>query len=231
VFVDRGESAKTIDRPEFRAMLDHCRANRGKVHAVVVYAVSRFARNTTDHVTVRALLARYGVGIRSATENIDDSPQGKLIEGVTSVLAEYENNVKAERTKVGMAEALRNGRWTFQPPLGYVRSGSRQESTLLADPIRAPLVVQAFELMMAGTCSKKHALDVVTAAGLRTLAGRRLGQQAFDRLLRNPIYAGRLQVRRWQVDEPSSFPPLVPRELFDAVQAVLHGRRVVAKVH
>ena len=37
VFVEKGESAKTVDRTEFQAMLEYCRHNKGRVQFVVVY--------------------------------------------------------------------------------------------------------------------------------------------------------------------------------------------------
>ena len=231
VFVDAGESAKTVDRPEFQKMLEFCRQHRGRVAAVVVYSVSRFSRNQIDHVTVRALLSRYGVTVRSVTEGIDDSPQGKLIEGMTSVIAEYENNMKGQRSRAGMTEALQNGRWTFVPPIGYLRTGSRSLSTLVPDPARAPLIAEAFRLYGGGAYTKKDVLAIVTASGLRSRSGKKLTLQTFDRLLRNQIYAGRLRVDVWRVDEAASFPSLVSAHEFEAVQAVLTGRRVTQPKH
>src|SRR4051794_27412983 len=64
VFEDAGESAKTTDRTEFQRLLSFCRTNKGRVQFVVVYNVTRFARNTHDHVVVRALLLRLGVTLR-----------------------------------------------------------------------------------------------------------------------------------------------------------------------
>ena len=60
VFVDRGESAKTTQRTEFLKLLRYCQQARGKIQYLVVYALSRFSRNTGDHHTVRALLAGFG---------------------------------------------------------------------------------------------------------------------------------------------------------------------------
>src|SRR4051812_5571531 len=73
VFVDRGESAKTTDRPEFRRLLNYCRQSAGKVHAVIVYGLSRFSRNSTDHHAIAALLRGQGIALRSVTEPIDES--------------------------------------------------------------------------------------------------------------------------------------------------------------
>ena len=43
-FREEGESAKTTDRTELQNLLKYCRTHKGKVHFVVVYNLTRFAR-------------------------------------------------------------------------------------------------------------------------------------------------------------------------------------------
>ena len=135
VFVERGESAKTEDRTELQELLAYCRENRGKLQVVVVYSLDRFARSNFAHYAVRALLAQLGITLRSVTQPIDESPTGKLMEGVLAAVAQFDNDVRAEKTVVGMKEALARGRWTFQAPLGY-RNVRRPDGspTLEIDP-------------------------------------------------------------------------------------------------
>src|SRR5687768_4446898 len=71
-FIEAGESAKTADRTQLKALLAYCREQKGKVQALVVYNLSRFARDRHDHVVIRAQLYRLGVTLRSVTEPIDD---------------------------------------------------------------------------------------------------------------------------------------------------------------
>src|SRR5215204_3137618 len=115
-FEDAGESAKTTDRPEFQRLLEYCRANKGRVHYVIVLSVSRFSRNTHDHSVVRALLLRSGVKLRAVNEQFGDDPVGKFTETLLSAVAQLENDQKSERTKAGMREALDRGRWTWRAP-------------------------------------------------------------------------------------------------------------------
>src|SRR6266403_1748107 len=97
---EEGESAKTADRTELKKLLKYCRTNKGRVHAVVVYAVNRFARERYSHVILRSQLASLGITLRSVTEPIDDSSTGKLIEGMVSAVAQFDNDVRSERTAV-----------------------------------------------------------------------------------------------------------------------------------
>ena len=43
-FREEGESAKTADRTELQKLLNFCRTHKGKVHFVIVYNLTRFAR-------------------------------------------------------------------------------------------------------------------------------------------------------------------------------------------
>ena len=59
-YVDRGESARSADRPALKAMLARIAEDRD-VDAVVVRKIDRLARNMEDHVAIRALFRRRGV--------------------------------------------------------------------------------------------------------------------------------------------------------------------------
>src|SRR5262249_43559599 len=58
-------------------------ANKGRVQFVVVFNLTRFAREKYDHFALRARPKSLGISLRSATEPIDDTSTGKLMEGVT----------------------------------------------------------------------------------------------------------------------------------------------------
>jgi site-specific DNA recombinase len=147
--VDRGESAKTTDRPEFQAMIDHGRANKDRIGTVVVYRLDRFARQHEQHVLVRGLLMRAGAMLRSVTEPVDESPNGRLMETTIAGFAQWDNDQRAKRTRDGMAHAMGIGRWPFKAPIGYL-NGARGGPSLLPDPLRAPFVAQAFEEIAVG---------------------------------------------------------------------------------
>ena len=66
-FHEEGESAKTTDRSQLQALLKYCCSHKGKVHFVVVYNLTRFAREKYDHFALRAHLKSLGISLRSAT--------------------------------------------------------------------------------------------------------------------------------------------------------------------
>src|SRR5213593_4352364 len=170
-FKEEGESAKTTDRTELQKLLKYCRAHKGKVHFVVVYDLTRFAREKYDHFALRAHLKSLGISLRSSTEPIDDTSTGKLMEGVLAAFAQFDNDVRSDRTRAGMRAALELGRWTFFAPIGYLNAPRWSGKSLVEDPERAPLVRRAFEQFATGRYTKQQVLDEVTRHGLRTRRG------------------------------------------------------------
>ena len=144
-FSEQGESAKTADRTELQRLLQYCRTHKGKVHFVVVFNLTRFAREKYDHFALRAHLKSLGISLRSATEPIDDTATGKLMEGVLAAFAQFDNDVRSDRTKAGMRAALELGRWTFLAPLG---SGTRPNRS------RSVQVVSDQHAYEAGNCAR-----------------------------------------------------------------------------
>lgn len=217
VFVDRGESAKTTTRPEFRRLIAYCRQHAGKVQAVIVYGLSRFSRNSTDHHTIAAVLRGYGVVLRSVTEPIDESPAGRFMEGICAAMAQFDNDLKSDRTKVGMRAALDRGRWVWQAPIGY-RNGSRVlgEPSLVATDVAAD-VRSAFADVAAG----RSLMDVFTRLRATGIRGPRsvLTLQTFHRMLRNPVYYGRLRSPGFAIDRDGDWVPLVDERIWRLTQA------------
>ena len=166
VFTEEGEFAKTADRTQFAALVSYCRQNKGIVQAVIVYCINRFARNSYDFHAVRASLAKLGISLRSVTEPTDDTSTGKLMEGILAAFAQFDNDVRAERTVAGMQAAQERGRWPFQAPLGYLNAKGMTDSvSIVPDPER---VRKAFELYATGLDSKQQVLRIVSNLGLRT---------------------------------------------------------------
>lgn len=214
VFVDKGESAKTIDRAEFLKALTFCSQKKNAVNYFIVYKIDRFARSQDDHVTVRATLRRYGVELRSATEPINDTPVGRAMEGMISVFAEFDNNVRRERCMGGMMERLRQGVWVWRAPLGYYRPA--RGSNLVPDPALAPYVRLAFTAYAKGVHTYESLAEFLSERGMRTAYDKRPCAQLMQKILMNPLYCG--VIKAWGERHEGKFEPLVPRALFEQCQ-------------
>jgi site-specific DNA recombinase len=231
VFVERGESAKSANRTEFQAMFrDLSATTDGSVSHVVVYKFDRFSRDAEDGAAYRMLLRRMGIALRSATEATDDSPAGKLLTTMLGGIAQFDNDVRAERTRTGMKNRFETGRWQWPAPTGYL-TGSKSGPSLVPDPERAPHVSRLFELVATGAHTKASALAQVSAQGLRSRKGAPLTQETIRKILVNPLYMGEISIRTWGKTVRGDYAPLVSEETFDCVQRVLSGRALPAVAH
>jgi len=229
-FLEQGESAKTADRTQLQALLAYCREHKGEVQALIVYNISRFARDRYDHVVIRAQLHKLGVTLRSVSEPIDDSSVGRLMEGIVSTFAQFDNDQKSERTVAGMQAALSLGRWTFKAPTGFVNNASRLGPSLLHDDKAADLMRRAFEAIGRGE-PVSDVLRRSNAAGLTGARGRPLSLQTFRMLLRSPLFAGRIEIPKWGINCSGDFAPIVDEDLFRRVQVRLAARGKKAPRH
>jgi DNA invertase Pin-like site-specific DNA recombinase len=229
-FHEEGESAKSTDRSQLQNLLTFCRLNKGRVNFVVVFNLTRFARDKYDHFALRSHLQSLGISLRSATEPIDDTSTGKLMEGVLAAFAQFDNDVRSDRTRAGMKAALELGRWVFLAPIGYLNAPRSMGKSLIDDPARAPLVRRAFEEYATGRFTKEQLLKQVRTWGLTNRRGKLLTSQAIGMLLRNGLYArqrGRAGVRRpqqaWRLRAADLGRSVLPRPGDSLGPCVKHG--------
>jgi site-specific DNA recombinase len=146
------------------------------------------------------------------------------MEGVLASFAQFDNDVRSERTRAGMRAALELGRWTFPAPLGYLNAPKWSSASLVHDPERAPLVKQVFEDYASGRFTKQEVLARATEGGLRTRRGLVLSPQSFGQMLRCTLYIGVINSPQYGVSTRGNFEALVSEQTFYRAQAVSEGR-------
>src|SRR5918992_4211880 len=130
----------------------------------------------------------------STKEQTDDTSTGKLMEGVLAAFAQFDNDVRADRTRAGMKAALELGRWVFLAPMGYLNAPRATGKSLIRDTERAPLVRRAFEDYATGQYTKEQLLKRARSWGFTNRRGKPLTSQAIGVLLRHALYAGIVDV-------------------------------------
>jgi DNA invertase Pin-like site-specific DNA recombinase len=212
VFVERGESAKTDERPALQDMLVYLRKERGRVDVVNVPKIDRLARNVHDYATMKVQLARLGVRLESVGERIEDTPVGRFTESVLASVAQFDNKIRAKRCRGGMVQAAREGRWVWRAPTGYPNVRHEGRGTIEPDPRTAPLVKEAFLRVASGLHSVKEVREWLEVKGLpMTLA-------SVHRLLRNRAYLGVIESFGQSFPAAPPFVPIVERSAFLLVQ-------------
>ena len=117
VYVDSGISGKSVDK---RQGLRDALAAVKKGGVLVVYSLSRLARSTKDTLAISEQLDKAGADLVSLSEKIDTTgAAGKMMFRMLAVLAEFERDVIAERTKSAMNHKKSVGDVYSPTPFGF----------------------------------------------------------------------------------------------------------------
>ena len=134
--------------------INFCSDKKSHVDYFIVYKLDRFARNQVDHITVRETLKKYKTELKSVTEPISDICSGKMMESMLSAFAEFDNNIRTERSVNGMRERIKQGVWVWQSPIGYYRT--EKKANISPDPKFAPYIRTIFEEYSKDSFAQRH---------------------------------------------------------------------------
>ena len=150
---------------------------------------------------------------------------GRLMLNILLSFAQFEREVTGERIRDKISASKKKGMWMGGfPPLGY----DVRDRQLLINEVEAITVQRIFRRFVAlrsvTDLCRELALDGITTKAWKTKDGRdRLGtpmdKQYLSKALRNPIYVG--EIRHKGVVHAGQHDPIVTRQLWDQVQAIL----------
>ena len=231
-FADRGESARSANRPELQKMLAYLKQDGG-IDYVIVHKLDRLARNRADDVEINRAFEEAGVRLVSTSENIDQTPGGMLLHGIMSSIAEFYSRNLANEVIKGMGEKARNGGTLGKAPLGYMNVRARDENgrevrTIALDEERAPLIRLAFTEYATGQWTTKKLAAHLHSHGLTTVPtahkpAKAVSGAQLHRMLRHPYYKGTISFQG--IEYPGAHEPLVDEETWRHVQAMLDSHR------
>lgn len=208
-YIDRAVSGRSVEHREaFQQMIAD--STKKQFQAVIVYKLDRFARNRYDSAVYRAKLKKNGVKVLSAKENITDSPEGIILEGLLESMNEYYSAELSQKVKRGMRENILKGKTTGgNVALGYKIGADKR---LEIEEQGAAIVRKIFADYASG---KKFVeiIDSLNAAGWKTSRGNDYNKDSLHRILVNRKYIGEYAVNGF--DEVATCPAIVDRELFD----------------
>ncbi len=196
-YVEYGVTGRNVRRPALQRMLGELELLRPTF--VIVYDISRLARNRLDDATLLLRIEQSGARLVSVLENIDTTPAGRLTHGVLAAVNEFRSAGDAEKVKMGMARKHASGGTVGKAPIGYLNTTERVEGrevrVVKIDPERAPLVRLAFDAFATGNYSISSLCELLDEAGLRTLPTPKKAPVALCRanvhyLLRREYYIG-----------------------------------------
>jgi len=228
IFVEEGESAKTADRTKLKELLEYCRANKNRIGHMVVYKLDRFARNVEDHITIQTLLKKMDIVLWSATEPINKTTTGKLMENVIASFAQFDNDQRSERCRAGMKARALEGGWITHAPIGYVnvKDDLKRPTLALSDEETVRALRKFFDRFATGKYIQEQAAELAKRSGVIKPSGKYLSRNGAIDLLRNITYAGKIKndlTDNKIVD--GLHLAMISIEQFKSIQAILAGRK------
>ncbi|GAA4550038.1 recombinase family protein [Amycolatopsis samaneae] len=197
-YVDAGESARSANnRDELQQMLKAIKEVRPDY--VFVHKIDRLARNREDDIAINLLLRKHGVRLISCTENIDDTPSGKLLHSLMAGISQFYSDNLAQEVLKGLVRKAMEGGTPFRAPLGYVNCRESRDgierSWVELDYERAEIIRWCFNQYATGEWS---GIDLTLAAQAKGLTSRPtrnrpaqpIGLTGMYHILQNPYYMG-----------------------------------------
>ncbi len=214
------ETAAKRGRPIFNEMLKLLRS--GKAAGVMIHKIDRSARNMKDWAELGELIDG-GIEVHFVNESLDlASRGGRLSADIQAVVAaDYIRNLRDE-TRKGFYGRIKQGLYPLPAPLGYLDTGKGMPKVL--DPIRAPLVRQAFQLYGTGSWTLEELREKLYRSGLRNRNGGTVTMNGLSKVLNNPFYVGIIRLTSTGETFQGVHEPLIAKSQFDRVQLVLRGK-------
>ena len=194
VWNEGGQSSKHDDlanRPVLASLLTEI--EQGKVKHLWVFNTDRLSRNENTWSAIRVKLLQNDVKLYTATGTFElSNPLDKLLLGILSEISSYDNYLRAERSRLGKLNRLREGLWIGGPsPYGY----TVKDRKLVPDPKEAKWVKFIFEEYVAGKSVQAIRAALIRAGALPRHGNRIWSTGSIEALLRNTHFAGYYKVR------------------------------------
>ena len=218
VFIEQGESAKTQARTELQKLLKYCMEKKKEIDALIIWKIDRLSRDAGDYHQLTKFFEKLNIKLLFARENNDEMAEGKLIRNLMGVIAQFENDQKAERVTAGMKEAFKQGKWLWRAPKGYIYENGK----VFPDPQTAPIITKIFERFSTGLYQQTQLIDFAKKNNIK------IQPSMMSEMLRNPFYIGYMPKNKWS-NEPirGSFEPIVSEKVFNKVQTILSGKKPI----
>lgn len=136
-------SAKDINRPELKKMIDFAREG----DTIYIWDFSRLARSTKDLLDLVETFKAKGIHLISVKENLDTStPAGKLMLTMIGAINEFERANLLERQREGIALAKREGKYKGRKEIGYPENWSEVYSKWKSRELTGTKAMELLEL-------------------------------------------------------------------------------------
>ena len=209
---DGGYSGGNMKRPALTRLFEDIKAD--KVDMIVVYKIDRLTRSLSDFSKMIDIFDKHKCSFVSVTQNFNTSDSmGRLTLNMLLSFAQFEREIGAERVRDKTAASKKKGMWTGGVvPFGYQNINKKLE----IKPDEAEAVKFMFEMYQRYN-SAMAVCKLLSERGYKTFR-----RDAVKRMLRNPIYMGKVKYGEELYD--GQHQAIITPELFASVQGIRDTR-------
>ena len=214
IYKDAGISAKTGNhRPAFEELKEDIKNK--KCNTIVVLKLDRLTRSVYDWENIMKFLEENNAYLDCANDDINTTnANGRMVARLLTTVSQNEIERTSERTKIGLAGAIKVGNIPNKAPFGYKHVNKK----LVIDPLTKDEVIRIFNLYYEGN-------------SYQTIANIYNNEKVFGktnwcdstilRILENEIYKGDY-VHGKKTNHPTYYEnvvePLISKELWEECQ-------------
>ena len=213
-YTDAGISAKTGNyRPEFERLKEDIKNK--KINTIVALKLDRITRSIYDWEKLMTFLDENDAYLDCANDEINTTnANGKMISRILTSVSQQEIERTSERTKIGLAGAIKVGHIPHQAPLGY----KHEDKKLVIDYATKDVAIRIFNMYHDGLSYKKIS-NILNEE--KVLDKTNWRDSTILNILENPIYKGDF-IHGRRTKKPTYYfdvvEPLVSKEYWEECQ-------------
>lgn len=182
VYQDAGISAKNDKRPAYQEMIEDVK--KGNINVIVALKLDRLTRSVYDIEKLMKFVNDYECDIDCmADESNTTTSNGHMVMRIMTSVSQNEIEKCSERTKFGMAGAIKNGHIPNRTGLGF----KRENKKLVPDPLTKDIIVRIFDLYLEG---KSHQAIANIYNKEKVLGKTNWYDSTIQKILSNELYKG-----------------------------------------
>jgi len=214
VYKDAGISAKTGNhRPAFEELLQDIKDK--KCNTIVVLKLDRLTRSVMDWEKILTFLEENNAFLDCANDDINTTnANGKMISRILTSVSQQEIERTSERTKIGLAGAIKMGHIPHKSCLGY----KHENKKLVVDVATKDVVIRIFNLYYEGN-SYQTISNIFNKE--KVLGKTNWCDSGILKIIENPIYKGDF-IHGKRTSHPTYYEnvvePIISRELWEECQ-------------
>ena len=242
IYADEGLTGTSMEkRDELNRLIRDCK--KGKIDRIVVKSVSRFARNTQELLVCIRLLKELGISVYFEEQGIDtDKLNMEMIVTFPGMAAQQESESISGNMRWSYKKRMESGEFNCcNPAYGYIL----KDGQLMINEPQAAIIRRIFDLYLSGV-GKQSIANILNDEGVSRRYGKdKWYESTVHYILNNERYMGDALLQKSYTTETLPFkrkmnhgelpkyyvensnPPIVSREIYQAVQTLQNSRKNV----